>query len=316
MTFHIYLRVSTTQQARPEHVSLEVQQQKCMELYTKEALNCHGHNYFVYSDTRSGRNPEKLKAQQSMLSQVKAGDIVCVYSFDRLSRDVGYAAELLKRLDSQNVILKSVMEPLDHKTPSGRYQFINLVNTAEYASRQLGQKVREALNMIRQKGGHVGQVPYGWMTVRDNENNVNRKVLCEPEQRVIMFIHGLRGDTMTINALNGKLRDLSPQSGQFIPFVIDGVNKPDKDAVPYSNIADLLNEYDVPYRKNKPWTASIVSSIINNDHHTTETDRMDFGFNGMSLGSSMAISRPIRSTNRMDVDYTNTMCRRSGRHRR
>lgn len=79
----------------------------------------------VFIETATGtkfeRGPELVKA----LDFARAGDVICVYRLDRLSRNVRKLLDIVDEITKRDIGLKSLTEHIDTETPTGRFS-VNL----------------------------------------------------------------------------------------------------------------------------------------------------------------------------------------------
>jgi DNA invertase Pin-like site-specific DNA recombinase len=300
----IYIRVSTEQQARPEHVSLAAQQAACLKAVRAAGFKTAK----VFKDIGSARRPEALTDQARMWKVVKRGNIVFCHSYDRISRDMAYGAALMKRLDSRGVQLQSVTEPLDYSTPAGFHQLMNIFNNAEFSSRNLGLKVKTAFDQIREGGGCVGPAPYGWEIDPDQPGRKLRS--SDHEQRVIAFARALRLGTKDMRGINNILMQIIPRKRPDLMVALelhneDGthVKHPEPKAVDYDNIASILNSYEVPYRGKRQWSAGTVRNIILHDRHVCDEVQLAIGMEAITVEQDIEMmeEKPTETVAMTDV---------------
>ena len=79
----------------------------------------------IFIETSTGttfeRGPELVKA----LEFARAGDTICVYRLDRLSRNVRRLLDIVDEITRRDIGLKSLTEHIDTETPTGRFS-VNL----------------------------------------------------------------------------------------------------------------------------------------------------------------------------------------------
>ena len=87
MRAFIYCRVSTEEQGRPDHHSMDYQEQMARSR-VREKEKDGWHVVKVRKDVGSGKGTEGREGYQELLADIQAGaiDAVLVYKLDRLSR--------------------------------------------------------------------------------------------------------------------------------------------------------------------------------------------------------------------------------------
>lgn len=157
MRAHIYLRVSTEEQAE-EGFSLQAQERACR-------LFCELHDYQVaglYCDEGySGTVAERPQFRQ-LVTNVQPHQVVVVHKLDRLARNTHLLLETLQRWDAQQVRLLSVSEQIDFSSPIGKVILTILSAFAQYYVDNLRSETIKGLKEKAQRGLWVGPVPYGY----------------------------------------------------------------------------------------------------------------------------------------------------------
>lgn len=98
-----YIRVSTEEQNEARQV---------------EAMKGKGiERYFIEKVSAKDTNRPKL---QEMLNFVREGDTIYIHDFSRLARSTKDLLDIVEKLDSKGIILKSNKENLDTSTPTGK----------------------------------------------------------------------------------------------------------------------------------------------------------------------------------------------------
>ncbi len=158
MRFGVYLRVSTAEQAKPGHVSLDTQEAAC-----REAVQRSGHEVVaVLRDVQSGL--ENDRPQYLRLLELAAGrqiDAIMVYRLDRLGRDAAELLRAFKELRRYGVRVESATEPVENQLLAGILALL-----AEEESRRIGQRVRDALAHRVREGKWANRPPLGYDLVK------------------------------------------------------------------------------------------------------------------------------------------------------
>lgn len=156
---YVYIRVSSKGQNAPEYgrVGMDTQNVKVLEfcvknnLYVKSCITEVGSAYHTAT-------PKLTK----LISKIKPGVPIMVYSFNRFSRNVSHAKEMAEAVHAKGSHIWSVMDQLTSKDQA----FASLILAAENESRSLGQRISDAHVRIRAQGGFIGRKPFGYNKVR------------------------------------------------------------------------------------------------------------------------------------------------------
>jgi site-specific DNA recombinase len=135
-------------------------------------------------------------AYQEMMSRLDEFDLVLVYRFDRIHRNLRNSWAMLDAMVTAKVDFKSLSENLDVKSVWGRAIVSILQVFADLERSLTGERIKSArLERLGAEPGWEGKVPYGYKLVRVGDGwNL---VIYEPEARIIrlMFRHLLSGFT-------------------------------------------------------------------------------------------------------------------------
>ncbi len=193
-----YVRVSTEQQAS-EGISLEAQKGKI-------SAWCELHGYtlaglFVdagLSGKRADNRPELLKALDAV---TKCSGVLLVYSLSRLARSTKDTLAISDRLEKANADLVSLSEKIDTTSAAGKMVFRMLAVLAEFERDLVSERTVAALQHKRNRGGRMGQVPFGFAVAADGDTLIP----AENEQRVIRRVIELRREGRTLKAIAEQL---------------------------------------------------------------------------------------------------------------
>ena len=155
-----YVRVSTSEQARPDKPSLAQQEEKARQL-------CAVHDWqvvAVYTDVVSGKRWERPDLQR-LLADARAGAFarVVFLKIDRLGRNTRDILEVSERLAEAGVAVVSVRESFDTSTPTGKFYFTLLGALAELEAGTIAERT-VAGRVGRVQGGkyQASRCPYGY----------------------------------------------------------------------------------------------------------------------------------------------------------
>ncbi len=152
---------------------------------------------------------------QAMLEYVKENadrvDYLIVHKVDRLARNRGDDAEIMKILNECGVQLVSTSESID-ETPSGMLLHGIMSSIAEFYSQNLATEVRKGMDEKTKQGGTVGRAPLGYKNVRrvDDKGREERTVIVDEERAplVKLAFEEYASGTWTVKNLTAYLAAL------------------------------------------------------------------------------------------------------------
>lgn len=122
--------------------------------------------HFFCDEAKTGRNTNR-EGYNLLMIEIKKGDVgaVICYNIDRLNRDLGNAIDLFSVVESHKVDIieacSSSVYVYDDPTSILNYQ--NKSSLAEYYSRSLSQRVKDAKGLSAARGEESGgKAPYGY----------------------------------------------------------------------------------------------------------------------------------------------------------
>ncbi|MFT1618250.1 recombinase family protein [Enterobacter kobei] len=137
-----YARVSTA------HQDTELQ------LIALRAVGCEE----IHQEVISGRG-KRRPVLQKLIDKLQPGDELVLWKIDRIGRNVLYALLWLQELQSKGVNLRSITDAVDMRTASGRYNFRNILNVAQYESDLISERTLAGLAAAKAKGRVGGRRP-------------------------------------------------------------------------------------------------------------------------------------------------------------
>ena len=157
----IYMRVSTEEQR--ERQSIETQREHAKQFCEKEGLEIEG---FYADDGVSGTVAIHLRpAATRLLEAAKLGrfEKVLVYKIDRFGREPRLILNAVKDFEDLGVAVRSMTEPFENETPSGRFMLGIYSSVAGLERDNILQRSSEGINRLVREGAWVGGVvPYGY----------------------------------------------------------------------------------------------------------------------------------------------------------
>ncbi|MBA4143871.1 MAG: recombinase family protein [Nitrosospira sp.] len=137
-----YARVSTQEQ------DLALQ----LDALTKEGCEK------IFQEKASGaqRDRPELKAA---LSFMRKGDTLVVWKLDRLARSMKQLIETIESFQGQGIGLKSLQDPIDTSSPSGKLVFHIFAALAEFERGVIRERTTAGLRAARERGRVGGRPP-------------------------------------------------------------------------------------------------------------------------------------------------------------
>ena len=138
-----YARVSTLEQ----NLDLQI-----------DALKEHGCNK-IFEEKVSSRK-EVRKELENMLSILREGDTVVIWKLDRIARSMIDLINIFKTIEDKGASVKSINDPIDTSTPSGRLIFNIFGSLAEFERDIISERTKAGLKAARARG-RIGGRPKG-----------------------------------------------------------------------------------------------------------------------------------------------------------
>ena len=133
--------------------------------------------------SRKKREPKIDKSFRVIPEYREQIDYVIVHNVDRLARNRGDDAEIMKVLRECGVQLVSTSESID-ETPSGMLLHGIMSSIAEFYSQNLATEVKKGMGEKIKSGGTVGRAPLGYLNIRtvDEKGREERTVIIDEER--------------------------------------------------------------------------------------------------------------------------------------
>lgn len=183
----IYIRVSTKEQAE-EGYSIEEQEKRSKQECKEQGWPV----YKVYSDRGiSGKSIKGRPGLQAMLADAELGkfDIVLVWKLNRLSRKLKDTLEIIEKLSSNNVELKSITEKTEINTPEGRLHLHIMSSLGEFERGQISENVKMGMKARAKDGRWNGGIVLGYdlMDVPNStKKRSDRMLVINPEEGTLV----------------------------------------------------------------------------------------------------------------------------------
>ena len=187
-----YARVST----RDQHLDLQL-----------DALKRAGCER-IYQDVASGAKTTR-PALDELLGQLRAGDVVVIWKFDRMGRSLKHLVKLVGDLMTRNFGLLSLNDPVDTTIAQGRLEFNIFASLAEFERELIRERTNAGLTAARARRRVGGR----------------SKGLPAQDEATAMAVETLyRERRLSVNAIAKKLHIASP-SLSFGTTTPNGINE-------------------------------------------------------------------------------------------
>lgn len=225
----IYARTSSTSQAHG--YSLEQQVRQSIQRCRRRGWDVT----FVYRDeAESGGNTDRPMFQTMLqVAKQEAFDVIVFWRLDRFSRSLIHAVQLEEDLREHDVELYSVTEQIDTTTPTGRFNFRNIANAAEFERELIKQRTQAGLEGMAAEYKWPNDTPPLGYTIDENQ----RLVIDDDERALVEEIFSLYTEVRSM-----------PQ------------------------VSATLNERDIQTAEGEEWTPRAVGDILRNDIYSGQYD--------------------------------------------
>ena len=120
-----------------------------------EGLKNYGiDKWFTEKVSAKDTNRPQLAA---MIDFAREGDTIFVWDFSRLSRSVKDLLEIVEKLQSKKVFLRSIKENLDTSTPTGKLMLTMIGAINEFERANLLERQREGIALAKEEGKYKGR---------------------------------------------------------------------------------------------------------------------------------------------------------------
>ena len=159
-----YYRVSTARQGE-SGLGLEAQRAKVEQLAAERGAEVVAE----FTEVESGRKADRPQLAAALAAARKLGAVVAVAKLDRIARD----AELVLRLSREAAangmggFLFCDLPDVDATTAAGRMVLTVMASVAEFESRRISERTREALAAAKARGVKLGGLRANTLTRND-----------------------------------------------------------------------------------------------------------------------------------------------------
>jgi site-specific DNA recombinase len=207
-----YARVSSVEQIKG--TSLQ-DQQNAIAAHAK-TLGLKVTRQFVEAETGIGEKAEKREQIQTLLREVRRGDLVLCYALDRWSRDVIFTHQSTRDLKAQGVDVFFIADHLDPSTDAGEMQLGYMAVGAQAEHKRIRQRLIGTRNRLRDAGYYAGgHPPFGYRRthakgalLRTPEERLEKNVLVimEKEAAVVRRVFAMCIGGAAFNAIARELQ--------------------------------------------------------------------------------------------------------------
>ena len=264
----IYSRLSSSTKSKYNisNMSLNTQIHICTQ-YAKT------NNYQIkkiYQEVKSARDITKLKQLNITLEENKETTLL-ISTVDRFSRNTLQGLEYLQKFTDKKINIIFVSDLINSK--DNKFMIRNKLSFAEKESDMISERVKRSLNNKRRRGEFIGNIaPYGYMIYQKNGRRY--KKVNNYEQKVNEFIIAIKNGIINSKQATVKMFNICDKKFKDMPikfFDVDDteINTFNKtNTLNFQEIANLLNEYEIPYRNNKKWTNRYVNNIYKKEKNS------------------------------------------------
>lgn len=213
-------------------------------------------------------------------------NIILVYYYDRISRNVEFFCKILKTLNDCNVHIVSVEGYVgEHKSPFGYAQVLKRIVDAEMESRKISQRLKTSIEIRKiSRKFFSGVVPFGYK-LEDGAIKIN-----DYEQNIIKLIFLLKTKKIKGYTIIEKLNSLCSESGRMILDETNELIVQPNETYSLSNkhVAILLNANNIT-KRNRDWTENSVGQTCRaSDAHIASS--LGKRFRSVKVDSSVGVS--------------------------
>src|SRR5215213_8182979 len=246
-----YLRVSTEEQR--ERQTIETQRQTAERYFAERDI--FPIDWYV-DDGISGTVPmEERPEGQRLLVDARAGrfDTLHIYKVDRLGRNALVTLQAATDLASYGVLLQSMTESIDNRTPHGQFSLVTLCGVAGYERDNIVARSIEGTNRLAKEGAWLGGiVPFGYRV--DGQGR---------RARLIVSNDPLPGMTMSEADVVRLIYQLSADRGWSCQKIADRLNELQVPTV-YARDERTVQRGKRTQRTSGLWRAGRIRNLLTN----------------------------------------------------
>jgi DNA invertase Pin-like site-specific DNA recombinase len=112
----------------------------------------------IYQEKASGARVDRPELA-TMLEHVREGDTIVIWKLDRLGRSLTNLVQIVTDLESRNIGLISLNDPVDTTTAQGRLVFRIFASLAEYERELIRERTKAGQASAKRRGQLLGRKP-------------------------------------------------------------------------------------------------------------------------------------------------------------
>ena len=173
-----YIRVSTELQAA-DGISLDAQRESLEDYCNAHKLNLIA----VYQDDHPGKTLHREGFQAALEHMKHSGALLVGVKLDRITRNVGDLAYLLKTYfgDGKALGLRLVQFPVDTSSSIGRLMLNIICSVAQWEREEICARTQMGLDYLKRSGVHLGGAPYGKQYSEEPDAHGRRVLIKIPQ---------------------------------------------------------------------------------------------------------------------------------------
>lgn len=140
MAAHIYCRISISKGG-----SQQYQIDKCVEYCNSKKLTINS----IHKHVQSSRNMQNGKYLESIIDNMKEGDILIVHSICRFSRNMIGGLNILDKLEKKKLKIYSVDDNIGYDNIHDKFRFRNIMNCAELETDKISHRIKQSYEKKR-----------------------------------------------------------------------------------------------------------------------------------------------------------------------
>jgi DNA invertase Pin-like site-specific DNA recombinase len=222
-----YKKMGSENVASSADTSDEVQLERCVALLPSGAT----HEVFTDSGGHQSGRSDKRDGWRAVIARIEEGGVAGIVAYDisRLARNARLVLNLHHALEQSGADLRIAQMPgTDLTSAQGRFLLTILAGAAAFQADYDSQRMKDMMRATFEAGGHRGNDPFGYRTMRDKQERVihPRTLEVVPEEAEV------------VRRAFGLLREHS-----------------------HAGVAGILNVEGVPHGKPGPWTHNTVKDL-------------------------------------------------------
>lgn len=191
----IYTRVSTIKQSN-KTISLINQYDTCKNYISS---NYFYKNIYHFQDIASSyKNKNALRRQKIMVKSISKNDLIIIYDISRLGRNIYQVIDFLEKIKNKGAMIYSVEDKLFYgKDKLLDNLFLHKVIKAKEFSDFLSNRTKNSQAFIKENGGHIGKIPYGYklsyidglpkLIINDDEEKIIKLIINKHDKECLSF---------------------------------------------------------------------------------------------------------------------------------